>query len=152
MPARALHAARKIPTRRAFEGIVLVAVLLGLGLIAQQQRETADTLRQAMQVMVAANAAPLPQRPTKRDPAGRPPGVEQVSNRPQPVRSAVEREAMEREAVSALAVNDFELALARYQALARQFPGVPAYRDAAAVLRTQLGCGHRPQTGQGQCP
>lgn len=152
MLARAVHVLRRISTRRAFERVVLLAVLVGLGLVAKQQRETADTLAQAVQVMVAAKGAPLVEPPTNQALPPPSPGVASVSTPPKPLRPAVDREAMEREAVSALASNDFELAFAKYQALATQFPGFPPYRQAAVVLRTQLGCGHWPPSDQGRCP
>jgi hypothetical protein len=138
--------------RRAFERFVPIFVMLGLALIAYQQWDIANALRESAEVIAASTRSLPVSEISEQAPPVQPSTVSAVASEDVTLRPpAFDRELMERQAVSAFASNDFPAALARYRALFQHFPEFSPYRDAVAVLRGNVGCDLGAGTTPGAC-
>jgi len=138
--------------RRAMEVGVVLAVVLGLGLLAYQQWRASDALRGVIAKMSAGRSASHLQ-----DFIGSPgralapfvtePGLARSSREV----ASTDREEMENRGASLVGSNNFEDALTHYQTLAEVFPNEAVFRDVIIVLETKLKCAGTAEVASPVC-
>jgi hypothetical protein len=149
-PWRRLQAKLFVRRRRIAEIALALALVLGLGSAAYQQRRTAHALRDAIEnLKVARSISSFPGSIQSEAGSLGPVGADLRPGNLTHEGTVDDRDELERRGASLLGSNNFVGALVHYQRLAGLFPNESAFRDVALVLKAKLRC---TELASGPCP
>ena len=143
----------RFSARRFVEASAVLALVLGLGTVAHQQRRVADALRATIdELQTRSFESPVLQPFGHRSQTRAPATPEKSLAAATPEFAADKRELLESRGASLVGSNDFLGALAHYQMLVQLFPNEGVFRDVVTVLEAKLRCERLIESASGACP